>query len=496
MLHYLQNVRTWVRSHWLRHVRTLRTRLPSGDRSQRRPTFRPCLEALEPRWAPAGLTLTWSPNVSNNWEDAANWKGNTGAPPGAGDIAVFDGTVSNSSCTIQAGSNITVKRITEQGGYSKPFTLNGNLTIQNDPALDSTFLGDINQAAATTFTIDNANVYFQGGSLNPSSNTAAVNIINSGELQFNNSFVGFGSNITVGSGAMTDTSELLINSSIGGSIIDYNSANITIKQYGALNFYADDTNPALKNGWIVAATGKQPGIIDNFGTILRQEAGPEGTDMPIVVETGGKLNVSTFDNLAHYATSQLTVTGTGTAASNNDSIYAKAGSTVTIGSKNETGMSPTLSSNGDMLLQGTVQTWGDYGKLSSATKVTFNGAFIIIRQDTIATGKFDVQAGVGGVFLTNSTYITWVSNTSTDADLLNVIGHLTITNSTMNIGMTGTPPPAKATTWNVIHANDGTRTNSITGDFTTFNYPFTPAKWSHNQVFTSPDTYETLTYTP
>src|SRR5262245_61834186 len=83
--------------------------------ARHRVAFRPRLEALEDRQAPA--VHTWTGAVNNLWSSAGNWTG--GAPTESGAELIFPGTGAISFNTQNDLTGVRLSRITfEAGGYS------------------------------------------------------------------------------------------------------------------------------------------------------------------------------------------------------------------------------------------------------------------------------------------------------------------------------------------------------------------------------------------
>jgi len=75
-------------------------------RSVRQIVFRPVLEALEDRLAPA--VVNWIGSGSGNWDNAANWS--SGNVPGPTDDVVIN-TTSAATITIQSGDDLSLKSL-------------------------------------------------------------------------------------------------------------------------------------------------------------------------------------------------------------------------------------------------------------------------------------------------------------------------------------------------------------------------------------------------
>jgi autotransporter-associated beta strand protein len=95
---------------------------------RRRRAPKPCLEALETRLVP--VNFTWNPTSGTNWSNPANWSVNgtpANAVPGAGDVAVFDGTVSTADANIDTPFAVTGVAI--NGSYAGSITDQAALTL-------------------------------------------------------------------------------------------------------------------------------------------------------------------------------------------------------------------------------------------------------------------------------------------------------------------------------------------------------------------------------
>ena len=116
--------------------------------------------------------ITWTNGSGdNNWNTLANWS--TGAIPGSGDVAIFDGT-STADCNINA--NVDVAGISINSGYSGIITQNSGITItigsSDFSQSDGSFSGgdsdiDINSGGTFTlsggiFTSTSATLYIGG----------------------------------------------------------------------------------------------------------------------------------------------------------------------------------------------------------------------------------------------------------------------------------------------------------------------------------------------
>lgn len=115
------------------------------------PRYRPRLETLEDRLAPA--VHTWDGSASASWNDAANWQENVVPVAGEANLQlVFPSGAANLGNTNSI-VGLTVQAITISGtGYTiqgNDITLNGGITASEDATLQF----DINLAATQTFTV-------------------------------------------------------------------------------------------------------------------------------------------------------------------------------------------------------------------------------------------------------------------------------------------------------------------------------------------------------
>ncbi|MBI2809125.1 MAG: hypothetical protein HYX68_29435 [Planctomycetes bacterium] len=154
----------------LKHLFACRL-LTNTTRKNRKPNarFRPTLEYLEDRTAPA--TLTWNGPVNGLWSNAGNWLDEQGLPgvPGAFDSVQFNNTSVNAS-KIDANFAGNVGRLDILAGYSGTISLDRTLTVA--------FLTQSNGAFAgpSSLTVT-ANGNLSGGILGGTGNPVTSNLI-------------------------------------------------------------------------------------------------------------------------------------------------------------------------------------------------------------------------------------------------------------------------------------------------------------------------------
>src|SRR5579883_2243137 len=115
--------------HWLRQLFPHRFR--SGRRSARRAFYRPLLDILEGRLAPATCVFNYS--MSSAWEDAANWTGCNGGLPGSGDVAQIGNPGHDATVTLSSSQTISRLMATGDTHFSTSLAVNsgGNLTANS-----------------------------------------------------------------------------------------------------------------------------------------------------------------------------------------------------------------------------------------------------------------------------------------------------------------------------------------------------------------------------
>src|SRR5579883_1394934 len=108
--------------HWLRQLFPHRFR--SGRRSARRAFYRPLLDILEGRLAPATCVFNYS--MSSAWEDAANWTGCNGMLPGPNDVAQIGNPGHDATVTLSSSQTISRLMATGDTHFSTSLNVNGN----------------------------------------------------------------------------------------------------------------------------------------------------------------------------------------------------------------------------------------------------------------------------------------------------------------------------------------------------------------------------------
>ena len=200
--------------------------------------------------------MTWDGGgATNNWSEAANWSG--GTVPGAGDVAVFDGT-STKDATIDAAFAGSVAGIQINSGYTGTIThaSGATLTVGGSGFVQSagTFTGGVNNIDCnSTFTLN-------GGTFNAPSGTlafagdvtikpAATFIPNGGTVAFTGS-----SSVSINPANPASASSTLNNITVnktGGAVVLLNST--TLVATGTLTLTDGRIN--VNNGGTIEAQG-------------------------------------------------------------------------------------------------------------------------------------------------------------------------------------------------------------------------------------------------
>lgn len=149
-------------------IRSLRQ--PSQPR--RRPSVRPGLEALEVRYAPAGVTTVWDDSTGNHmWSDARNWS--TNAVPTVNDPIQFNGT-SNDPCTVDVTYATPLTSLTLDGYGGTLMNSAGLLKVNNLTLKSGTIAGSGGLEIATS---TNAGYFdWEGGFLGSDTGNFTVTI--------------------------------------------------------------------------------------------------------------------------------------------------------------------------------------------------------------------------------------------------------------------------------------------------------------------------------
>jgi hypothetical protein len=225
--------------------------------------YRPQLEGLEDRWAPA--TLDWSPTMGNNWNVPQNWLPGRNRFPQGADFARFG--FQNNQQPITVTQNVTCGGVGFGDGtnsYTGQMTLNANVVLdagngftlnQNPVALSniafntgSKLQAEAGNSIFTDFTFTGARgtVWIKG----PSQPAPQ------------------GASLTVLSNAASDTrSDFLI----GGTLTMANSAPVTFKGGAGITIAAgQQVNgqmiiQAMNN--VILDDNGDGGIIENSGTV-------------------------------------------------------------------------------------------------------------------------------------------------------------------------------------------------------------------------------------
>jgi hypothetical protein len=330
----------------------------------------------------------------------------------------------------------------------------------------------------------------------PSLDGGTTDLINSASLDFGGGFSALSSQLRIGGQGAADASTVRFEPTLSSAIDVPDGLNILVSG-GAMLSFAADADADGSYGYL-RDQGGSPGVIDNFGTVFRSGLGAEKSDLPIVNESGGEVRIDTGFR-AEFPDSALQVLTTGAAASNNASLWQKAGGILTIGRFNSVFTSPKLILAGNAQIDGGVlRSAGEFATLQ-ALRVNMNGGDLFVQAgNPVLLGEFEVIA-TNGFYLSNTTVHVDVEPSSSSSDALVVTGHLYLqVNNTLNV--TAANVPANPQTWSVISANDPAAPpggSSIDGSFAAFNPAPNVPGWAMftGRVFDGA-TYVDINFTP
>jgi hypothetical protein len=443
---------------------------------------RPVLEGLEERCVPSTNDI-WTTTSAGNWSRGANWSLGHAPTIAAGEIAVFDHNTSDASCTVDVAAECL--GLQEKNGYAGTLTVNKNLEIGSDPG--SVITGTVNQNATATITVDSGGrLTVNGGKLNDSANRGTVNV--NGWLSFTGSSGEFGSDIVVKAGGVLQLGTAATN--LSGIVTVKNNAKVTINAAsgttpeGALEVYAD-TSTSANAGYLKYNTGTTAGIIDNFGLVWRQGNGEWRTDLPIVNEGGGTVEVHCVDDGGtHYAGAGIYVTTTGNTASSNVSFWQNSNGSLLVGDPLGTATDlPTLHTAGAQKFDGGGLTW----KGSVAILKTDGNHNISLSSLTMDSPTIDSLVkfitGTGTTTLSSCTWTVAVDHNANTCQSIYADNLTWAGGNTLYVETDDGSTPTAARTWDIVDSP-----HAFTGSWTTVNYP-TLGSWTESHTHPDPSDY-------
>ncbi len=256
-------------------------------------TFRPRLEVLEDRYAPA--TIAWTGAVSDDMTMAGNWQGNT--RPGSNDEAVFTGGMVRAA-QVPSGGSLTVGKLTVDSSYISVITVNGSLTVAvGNVAGNSTW------ASATSMTMGsggflningNGTMVFSNGGIAPNliGGAGSLYVRGGATLSMTSAATQLGPNLSIGDIGTTGTVTIggLASSIAGGGNVT-NTANGTFKMT-----QTGDNSSSPKGSFDQTVTSAS---FTNQGTFIRDGATTGGyfPYLGYVLTNTGTFQVTAGSNL-------------------------------------------------------------------------------------------------------------------------------------------------------------------------------------------------------
>ncbi len=346
------------------------------------------------------------------WSTAGNWDNGL---PNATNIAVFNGDMSQAICKLDNSvrlANRIVAGLQTDNDYTGTLKIVGvaSLTVSSTSAANTGFQWDTN---AKIYQSNASNVLIITGGGSETNNVWSNGIIGSGSNQ-SNLYINGGSTLQITEGALALGDNIIIGQDTnGGSTLEFYNQSCTLQvnnnsgikvsddlnYENPLNQILFDTNTTL-TGHINQGLGttSADSFIDNYGTIMRSNAGTYQTGLPIRNEMGtyypGVLDLQ----------SNLYVSGYSANKTANSSVDQEGGTTILEnGATLQTGRG-FLQNSGQLLTYGadtaTIST-------SGGVALTITGGSIDISADNHALyGKLAVN---GGMSWTGGTFYSYVN---------------------------------------------------------------------------------------
>lgn len=262
-----------------------------------RPTrlyFRPNLEALEPRYAPA--QRVWLGTVSADPTVPGNWLGN--AAPGLADEAIFDNRAIE-NFLLDDDDTLEVGKLTVAANFTKTFHVAGTLIVSqgslggNSTWVSAQFLNLLN--GADFYLRGDRTMEFSNGGVNQSGQGAGTIDLRLGAtLKLTGNASRLDGNLRVGDGVTAGTVELV---GLSGNVYNQ-TGKILVTSTGTFKMtQTGDTSQAPKGS--LYSAGNSDATFTNQGLFIRDGAtsGPYDPEVEFVFINTGILRVTSGSNL-------------------------------------------------------------------------------------------------------------------------------------------------------------------------------------------------------
>jgi hypothetical protein len=431
-------------------------------RSKRRRRAWLFCEELAARCTPT--TFTWLDLDNNNgqWEDPKNWGGGDGQTnyPGwngtqatTGDVAVFNGSVSD-NCTMAKPhtlNSISIGPNIRGVNYTGTLTLQDQLTLSGGASsmISGTILQTKTGNNVPAIDIQNLTSFiWGGGDINPTGTVSTFTVESGGNftLSQSSSASKFGDNLN-NSGLV-----VLANTNVGGDTL-VNQPTITNNSGAEIRITADNTPMGLgiPTGDPVV-TIQNSGLIDKTGTtggtyVIADPVNNKAASASISVQNGTLrfkgANADGFSISQSLGTIQLS---RGTTLQPDYGLYQTGGTTIGLGNST---INATVKTTGGTLQQGD-GTAGNVGTLTIKGNLNFQGGTLYTFYDTGAKqgGLFSVSGGQGVTLNAAATTISvdmiGTGNTPGQMDVMQAIGNGASISDPTNATVNGTAGYKKA----------------------------------------------------
>jgi len=473
------------------------------QRPYRQGYFRPVLEALEDRYAPAIGSTIWQGAAGGLWSVAGNWKSGV---PNATTVAVFDGTTNtNSTMDLGGGTSYDVAGLTINANYTQTITLTGGTLWVDVLKMYGGIVAGTKGLVITQDARDATNFgtsYFAGGKL-----TTTGSFITEGDSDHQVTLVLAGGTATpdLETDLVTDEYTTMQwssgNMTVGGGNTIFLNGTFTVDSTGTMgNNTATWTIQVQTGAKFFQGEGKLPkGVVKPAGgKIIKQASAIPGSNNVFVVSamiddgtSGGSIEVQsgTVSVQGNFTQSDITTTVdagqtlsvTGTTTIMGGTVAdSGSGATLSVASLQQSGGTLTvdggqLNASGSITLSGGTLTMLDAATLTASSGIVIEGAGTLSGSGSI-TGNVEnggtINVGGAGAVGTLSITGNFTQGgtvnvelaSSTSYDQLQVSGLASLA-GTLNVSFLSGYMPSPGDSFSVLTYG------SRTGAFGTVNLP-------------------------